>query len=105
MREARRESSARAVDGMHVQPSSDDGSRRLERAIAWLARRRDAHRHAGADAALAAMSAPAFRAVVAQRLHALERDLAEVRARINGLLFVVAGAVITQVVLRLLGTT
>jgi|GEM_PF-1215238 len=52
-------------------------------------------------AALEAMSAPAFRALVAERLRILERDLAELRARINGLLFVVAGAVVTQVVLRL----
>ena len=47
------------------------------------------------------MSAPAFRAVVADKLRSLERDVAEVRSRVNGLLFVVAGAVVTQVVLRL----
>ncbi len=52
--------------------------------------------------AIETMSAPAFRAIVAERLRALERDLAEVRTRINGLLFVVAGAVVTQVMLRLL---
>ncbi|HYM15766.1 MAG TPA: hypothetical protein VEZ14_09410 [Dehalococcoidia bacterium] len=50
---------------------------------------------------LETMSAPAFRALVAERLRTLERDVAEVRARVNGLLFVVAGAVVTQVVLRL----
>ena len=49
------------------------------------------------------MSAPAFRANVAERLRSLERELAEVRARVNGLLFVVAGAAATQVLLRLLG--
>ena len=48
------------------------------------------------------MTAPAFRAVVADRLRVLERDVAEVRTRINGLLFVVVGAVVTQVVLRLI---
>lgn len=47
------------------------------------------------------MSAPAFRAIVADKLRSLERDVAEVRSRVNGLLFVVAGAVVTQVVLRL----
>jgi hypothetical protein len=52
---------------------------------------------------LETMSAPAFRAVVAERLRSLERDVAEVRARVNGLLFVVAGAVVTQVVLRMFG--
>jgi hypothetical protein len=56
-----------------------------------------------ADAPLEALSAPAFRALVAERLRALERDVAEVRTRINGLLFLVAGAVISQLVLRLLG--
>ena len=73
---------------------------KLERAIARFARRARAHRPFDA-AAVESMSAPAFRVVVAARLHALERDLAEVRARINGLLFVVAGAVVAQLVLRL----
>lgn len=54
-------------------------------------------------AGLESLSAPAFRALVAERLRVLERDLAELRARINGLLFLVAGAVVTQLVLRLLG--
>jgi hypothetical protein len=57
---------------------------------------------AGAMPPLETMSAPAFRALVAERLRTLERDVAELRGRINGLLFVVAGAVVTQVVLRLL---
>ena len=52
--------------------------------------------------ALETMSAPAFRSIVAERLRLLERELAEVRARVNSLLFVVAGAVVTQLVLRLL---
>jgi len=49
------------------------------------------------------MSAPAFRANVTERLRSLEREVAEVRSRVNGLLFVVAGAAATQVLLRLLG--
>lgn len=74
----------------------------LERAIRRFGQRR---RRAPAPAieALESMSAPAFRGVVAERLRALERDVGEVRARVNGLLFVVAGAVVTQVVLRLFG--
>ncbi len=63
-------------------------------------------RAAPADPAIAeieAMTAPAFRVLVAERLRSVERDMAEVRARINGLLFVVAGAVVTQLVLRLAG--
>ncbi len=76
------------------------GHGELERAIRRFAMRR---RRASAveTAQLESMSAPAFRGVVAERLRALERDVGEVRARVNGLLFVVAGAVVTQVVLRL----
>jgi len=80
--------------------AGSDANRRLEQAIRAFARRRAAaHR----PSSLIEVSAPAFRAIVAQRLEALERDLAEVRSRVNGLLFVVAGAVATQVVLRLFG--
>jgi len=74
-------------------------SRRLRVALTRFVR----VQHAAHREPLEAMSAPAFRSVVAERLRALERDLGEVRTRVNGLLFVVAGAVITQVVLRLLG--
>ena len=49
------------------------------------------------------ISAAEFRAATEQRLRALEREVAEVKGRVNGLIFVVAGAVITQVVLRLMG--
>ncbi|MGH7620776.1 MAG: hypothetical protein ACREMU_00385 [Gemmatimonadaceae bacterium] len=78
-------------------------SERLRRALRWLARRSAAAQRRAAAGSLEVMSAAAFRAVVAARLQTLERDVAEMRARINGLLFVVAGAVITQVVLRLIG--
>jgi hypothetical protein len=47
------------------------------------------------------VSSAAFRAAVEQRLAGLERDVGELRSRINGLIFVVIGAVLTQVVLRL----
>ena len=47
------------------------------------------------------VSAAEFRAATEERLRSLEREVAEVKGRINGLIFVVAGAVITQVVLRL----
>ena len=43
----------------------------------------------------------AFRALVEERLHNLEGQLAEVKARLNGLLFFIAGTVIAQVLLRL----
>ena len=80
--------------------TTNTASTRLERAIRTLAQRYAAAHPA---ASLVEVSAPTFRAIVAQRLEALERDVAEVRARVNGLLFVVAGAVATQVILRLFG--
>jgi len=51
----------------------------------------------------ARVSAAEFRAAAEQRLLTLEREVAEVKGRVNGLIFVVVGAVITQVVLRLVG--
>ena len=39
---------------------------------------------------------------VEERLRALETDVLEVKSRVNGLIFVVLGAVITQVLLNLL---
>jgi len=47
-------------------------------------------------------SAAAFRAAVAERLRSLEQQVAEVKARVNGLLFLIAGTVVTQVILRLI---
>ena len=47
------------------------------------------------------ISTAAFRASVEERLAGLERDAGELRGRINGLIFVVIGAVVTQVVLKL----
>ena len=46
-------------------------------------------------------SAAAFRSAVELRLSNLERDVGDLKGRINGLIFVVLGAVIAQVVLRL----
>jgi hypothetical protein len=43
----------------------------------------------------------AFRATVEQRLHGLETDLAEVKTRLNGLLFFLAAAFLADVLLRL----
>lgn len=60
-----------------------------------------AERRALRQAATAAADTAAFRAGVEQRLRSLENDIAEVKNRINGLLFLVAGAVFTQVALRL----
>ena len=80
-----------------------NGSRMLEQRLRELGERMRGARASSNGEMLEVMTAPAFRAVVAQRLRALERDVAEVRTRVNGLLFVVAGAVVTQLVLRLVG--
>jgi hypothetical protein len=46
--------------------------------------------------------AAAFRARVDERLRSLEAEIAEVKSRINGLLFFIAGTVLAQGLLRLL---
>jgi phage shock protein A len=46
--------------------------------------------------------AAAFRARVEERLRSLEGEIAEVKSRINGLLFFIAGTVIAQALLRVL---
>lgn len=46
--------------------------------------------------------AAAFRARVEERLRNLEGELADLKARVNGLLFFIAGTVIAQALLRLL---
>ena len=53
-------------------------------------------------AAAAAAATAVFRTAVEERLKALEAEVAEIKGRLNGLLFLVAGAVLTQVALRLL---
>jgi hypothetical protein len=46
------------------------------------------------------ISAAAFRAAVHQRLLNLEREAGDLKGRLNGLIFLVIGTVITQVVLK-----
>ncbi len=43
----------------------------------------------------------AFQAVVEERLRNLEAEVAEVKGRVNGLIFLIAGTVAAQVLLRL----
>ncbi|MBI4236543.1 MAG: hypothetical protein HY688_04230 [Chloroflexi bacterium] len=45
----------------------------------------------------------AFEAVLEQRIASLEQRLDEVRSRVNGLIFLVLGTVLLQVVLRIAG--
>ncbi len=48
------------------------------------------------------VSAAAFRATVEQWMSNVERDIGELKGRLNGLIFVVIGAVITQLLLKVM---
>ena len=73
----------------------------LERTLARLRRSR-AGRASEAAPSPPALSAATFRAVMDERLRNLERQLDEVKGRVNGLILLLAGAVAVQFVLRLL---
>ncbi len=77
-------------------------TREIERAIVFLRRRR-ARARAARPTFDPAQDRASFRATVDLRLANLERQLDEVKGRVNGLLFLLAGAVATQVILRLFG--
>ena len=68
----------------------------LEQAFARFRRRRPEEASIGAR-----VSAAAFRTAVELRLGNVERELGEVKGRVNGLIFLVAGTVVAQVVLKL----
>ena len=69
------------------------GQGRLERTLARFRRR--------PDSSPPPMAGAAFRAVVDERLRNLERQVDEVKGRVNGLIFLLAGAVAVQLVVRL----
>jgi len=46
-------------------------------------------------------SSVAFQAVVEERLRSLEKQLDELKGRVNGLIFLIIGVVVTQVILGL----
>ena len=69
-------------------------SSQLERAISRF-RPRDGH------VDVSRVSAAAFRAMVLERLRSVERDVADVKSRVSGLIFLVVGAVISQLILKL----
>ncbi len=48
------------------------------------------------------VSTAAFRAAMGERMRNLERDLGEIKGRVNGLIFLVAAAVITQLLVRVM---
>ena len=99
--------------------SANSGRRVLDRALAWVDRRRRPEieppsrypaallRAGRSTGRLAERSRRnhqdiAFRAVIEERLRNLERQLDEVKGRVNGLIFLLVGAVAVQFVLRLL---
>ncbi len=71
---------------------------RLERALAQFRRRQQAAQKAGTKPS----SSDSFRAVVEERLRHLEQQLGELKGRVNGLIFLVAGTALTQVIIKLL---
>jgi IS4 transposase len=71
---------------------------KLERALAQFRRRQRAAEKEDANAS----SGDPFRAVVEERLHHLEQQLGELKGRVNGLIFLVAGTALTQVIIKLI---
>jgi hypothetical protein len=71
----------------------------LERAVARFRRRPP---DGDPSAPSRRVTAAEFRATTEQRLRGLERELAEIKRRVNGLIFTLAGAVAAQIVLRLI---
>jgi hypothetical protein len=70
---------------------------KLEKALAQFRRRQRA-----APEGVAAPSSDPFRAVVEERLRHLEQQLGELKGRVNGLIFLVAGTALTQVIIKLI---
>jgi IS4 transposase len=71
---------------------------KLERALAQLRRGRLAAQKEGAKPS----SGDSFRAVVEERLRHLEQQLGDLKGRVNGLIFLVAGTALTQVIIKIL---
>jgi hypothetical protein len=71
---------------------------KLERALAQFRRRQ----RAAQKESPAPSSDDPFRAVVEERLHHLEQQLGELKGRVNGLIFLVAGTALTQVIIKLI---
>ena len=71
---------------------------KLERALAQFRRRQRAAQKEG----IKASSDDPFRAVVEERLRHLEQQLDELKGRVNGLIFLVVGTVLTQVIIKII---
>ena len=73
---------------------------RLEQALARFRRRRQAAQEAAKPPS--GRGSDAFRARVEERLRNLEQQVSEIKGRVNGLIFLVAGTALTQVIMKLL---
>jgi len=71
---------------------------RLEQALARFRRTRQA----APEAAKAPRGSDAFRVRVEERLRNLEQQVGEIKGRVNGLIFLVAGTALTQVIIKVL---
>ena len=72
---------------------------RLEKTIARFRRRQLAARQEPTEPS---DGRDPFRALVEQRLATLEQQLGDLKGRVNGLIFLVAGTALTQVIMKLL---
>jgi uncharacterized protein YceH (UPF0502 family) len=78
----------------------------LERTVARLAQAHQQRHAAQVEQAQEQASVEtgideAFRPVIEERLRGLEQQVAEVKTRVNGLLFLLAGTVATEIIRRL----
>ena len=73
---------------------------RLEQALAHFRRRQQAAQEAAK--APPGRGSDAFRARVEERLRNLEQQVSEIKGRVNGLIFLVAGTALTQVIIEVL---
>ena len=69
---------------------------RLEQALARFRRRQQAAKPP------TGRGSEAFRARVEERLRNLEQQVSEIKGRVNGLIFLVAGTALTQVIIKVL---
>ena len=74
---------------------------RLEQALARFRRGRQAAQEA-AKPPTGPPKADAFRVRVEERLRNLEQQVSEIKGRVNGLIFLVAGTALTQVIMKLM---
>ncbi len=77
------------------------GSEELKQAIRTLSRVPKVSTGENAKAVVSMAPACAFGAVMEQRLKDIEASLTELKTRLNGLIFLIVGAVLVEIVMRL----